>query len=203
MKTKFSYHIGQSKAKYYYAKTIYILAVDRLNSLQDVKDKEASNFSLLLKEMLQKCKVELVTCLNVAILHYSKMEHNTLAFFQKKKETQALNKARMEFTLLYRKDYTVQKGKDLLIRKRLGYSKLSFSRFISFSVKREGEKLQFFKCNAKTILLGNVSIEETKAEDKAAWEVIVQEDFYNQLVFLLSFLFHSTTLLNNIAKSST
>jgi hypothetical protein len=50
----------------------------------------------------------------------------------------------------------------------LGYGKLSFGGFISFGVKRGGEKPQFFKCSAKTILSGNVSIEETKAEDKAA-----------------------------------
>ena len=106
--------------------------------------------------------------MNAAILHYDKMEHNTLAFFWKKKETWALDKARMEFTLLHGKDCTVWKGKDPLTRKRLGYSKLSFGGFISFSVKREGEKPQFFKCSAKTILSSKVSIEETKAEEKAA-----------------------------------
>jgi hypothetical protein len=34
-------------------------------------------------------------------------------------------------------------------------------------------KPQFFKCSAKTILSGKVSIEETKAEEKATWEVVV------------------------------
>jgi hypothetical protein len=62
----------------------------------------------------------------------------------------------LEATLRHGKDCTVWKGKDPLKRKRLGHSELSFGRFISFSVKREGEKLQFFKCSAKTILSGKI-----------------------------------------------
>ena len=139
MKTRFSDYIGRSEAGYYLAKTIYVLAVDGLNSLQDTKDKEAGSFSLPPEEMLQKCKEESATYLKAAILHCGKMEHDTPAILWEKKETWALKKARMQVTLLHGKDCTIWKGKDPLTRKRLGFGELGFGGFISFSVRRGEE----------------------------------------------------------------
>ncbi len=53
-----------------------------------------------------------------------------------------------------------------MTRKRLGFGKLRFGRFISFSVRRGEEELQFFKYGDKDILSGKLCIEKMMAEEK-------------------------------------
>ncbi len=53
-----------------------------------------------------------------------------------------------------------------MTRKRLGFSELRFDEFISFSVRRGEEELQFFKCGNKDILSGKLCIKKMTAEEK-------------------------------------
>jgi hypothetical protein len=74
----------------------------------------------------------------------------------------------MQATLLHGEGCTIWKNG--LLRKILGYSKLSFRRFVSFSVRRGEEEPQFFKCSTKDILLGKYGIEKTKKEPEGGPE---------------------------------
>jgi len=178
LETRFSDNIERSEAGYYCASIIYTLAVDGLNSLQNAKGK-ADNYSPPSDEMLWKCKEESEKTLKTVIVYCGEVERDTLAHLWEKKEALALEWARMDFTLLHGEYCTVWKGQDPLTRKRRGCSKLSFGGFTSFSVKREGERPQYFSCNDKDILSGEFYIEKTKkeeekkAEEKATWEIVV------------------------------